>query len=289
MKNLFSDDSYLLLDGAMGTMLQQRGLKPGENPVTFHVTHPELVEDVHRQYAEMGSRVLLTNTFGASRSKLQGTGYTVEQVIETAVHVAKRGANGTNALVALDIGPLGEFLAPVGTLIFDEAYALFREQAVAGSKAGADLVFIETMLDLQEVQAAVMAVKENTSLPIFVTMTFSANGRTLFGHQPEEFAAAVSDMGVRAVGLNCSTGPKEMRDTVSRIKGATNLPVIVKPNAGLPNPLTGAYDMQPEEFAQAMEVLVESGGTILGGCCGTSPAYIAALRDCLLKPKSAHS
>ena len=276
MKKPLFNKNCILLDGGMGTMLQQGGLRPGENPMIFNITRPELVEAIHRQYVEAGSGVILTNTFGASRRKLQGTGYTPAQVIEAAVDAARQAAGG-RAKVALDIGPLGELLAPLGTLTFDEAYVLFREQVEAGVSAGVDLVFIETMTDLQEVRAALLAVKECSDLPVFVTMTFEPTGRTFTGVLPESFATVATGLGADAVGINCSMGPDQMEDVVTRILGATDLPVIVKPNAGLPDPATGEYTMPPEAFAESVEALVGLGAQALGGCCGTNPAYIDAL------------
>jgi len=267
----------LLLDGAMGTMLQQRGLQPGESPMLWNLTQPSLVEDVHRQYIASGSGIILTNTFGANRRNLDGSGVTPQEIIQAAVKIAKQAAEGTAVKIALDIGPLGELLAPLGALTFDEAYALFREQIEAGVEAGADLVFIETMTDLQEVRAALLAAKECDDLPVFVTMSFEPAGQTFFGTLCESFAIVATGLGASAIGLNCSTAPKQMAVVVERILQHTNLPVIVKPNAGLPDPATGAYAMTPDEFAQSMVSLTELGATILGGCCGTDPAYIKAL------------
>ena len=277
MENLFPK-SYLFLDGGMGTMLQQRGLKPGENPMLWNLSHPSVIEGIHRQYIESGSDIILTNTFGANRRKLGGTGVTAPEVIKAAVQTAKAAAAGTSVRVALDIGPLGEMLAPLGTLSFDTAYALFREQVEAGVEAGADLVFIETMTDLQEVRAALLAVRECSDLPAFVTMTFEPSGRTFMGTLPESFAIVAAGLGAKAVGVNCSMGPDQMVDVVERLLRHTDLPVIVKPNAGLPNPTTGTYDMDPASFASSIEVLGALGATILGGCCGTEPSYIAALK-----------
>ena len=257
-------------------MLQQQGLRPGENPMAFNITRPELVEAIHLQYVEAGSDVILTNTFGANRLKLRETGYTPDEVIEAAVSAAKRAA-GDSAKVALDIGPLGELLAPLGTLPFDEAYALFREQIEAGVKAGIDLVFVETMTDLQEVRAALLAVKETSDLPVFVTMSFEPTGRTFTGVLPESFATVAAGLGADAVGINCSMGPDQAGAVVARIRNATDLPIIVKPNAGLPNPATGAYTMPPEVFAKSIESLVGLGAQVLGGCCGTNPDYITGL------------
>ncbi|MCL2367961.1 MAG: homocysteine S-methyltransferase family protein [Oscillospiraceae bacterium] len=260
----------------MGTMLQGEALRPGENPAALNITRPETIAAIHRTYVEAGSQVVLTNTFGASRLKLQGTAYTPAQVIEAAVRTAKE-AVGERARVALDIGPLGELLAPLGTLPFDAAYDLFYEQIAAGVSAGVDLIFIETMTDLQEVRAALLAARACTDLPVFVTMTFDRSGRTFTGVLPESFATVAQGLGADAVGLNCSTGPSEMRETVARLRRATDLPVIVKPNAGLPDPATGDYDMNPADFAEAVVELTGLGATILGGCCGTTPAYIEAV------------
>jgi len=262
----------------MGTMLQQSGLDAGGNPVCLNMTNPDLIAQIHRQYAAAGSGILLANTFGANGRKLRGTGYTPEQVIQAAVSAARRAA-AADTLVALDIGPIGELLAPLGTLAFDDAYDLFREQVEAGRDAGVDLVFMETMTDLNEVRAAILAVKECSDLPVFVTMTFQPDGRTFTGCLPESFAMVTSGLGADALGINCSTGPKEMTDVVARIVAATELPVIVKPNAGLPNPATGSYDLPPADFAAAVADLTALGVTIIGGCCGTSPAYITALKD----------
>jgi len=262
----------------MGTMLQQSGLDTGENPMLLNITNPELITQIHRQYVEAGSDMILANTFGANRKKLHGTGYTPKQVIQAAVSAARQAA-GADTLVALDIGPVGELLAPLGTLTFDDAYALFREQVEAGRDAGVDLVFIETMADLNEVRAAILAVKACSDLPIFVTMTFQPDGRTFTGCLPESFAIVAGGLGVDALGINCSTGPREMIDVAARIAAATDLPVIVKPNAGLPDPATGSYDLPPADFAAAVAELAALGVSVIGGCCGTSPAYITALKD----------
>ncbi|MCL2827954.1 MAG: homocysteine S-methyltransferase family protein [Oscillospiraceae bacterium] len=267
----------------MGTMLQQSGLNAGENPMCLNITNPDLITQVHRQYVAAGSDILLTNTFGTNRQKLHGTGYPPGQIIHAAVSAARqaaaRQAAGADTLVALDVGPIGELLAPLGTLTFDDAYDLFREQVEAGRNAGVDLVFIETMADLNEVRAAILAVKECSDLPIFVTMTFQPDGRTFTGCLPESFAMVAGGLGADALGINCSTGPREMRDVVARIVAATDLPVIVKPNAGLPDPATGIYDLSPAEFAAAVAELTALGVSVVGGCCGTSPAYITALKD----------
>ena len=267
----------IYLDGAMGTMLQGRGLQPGERPELLCLSHPDWIRDIHRAYVEAGSQVVYANTFGANALKLAGSGHTVAEVITAAIRVA-RSAAGNAALVALDMGPLGELLEPLGTLRFEEAYNLFAEMARAGEAAGADLVAIETMTDLCEARAALLAVKENTAFPTFVTMSFDETGRTFTGCTAEAMARTLEGLGADAVGVNCSLGPDRLLPVVREVYRTTRLPVIVKPNAGLPDPVDGHYSLSPEQFASAMQEMVQLGATLLGGCCGTSPDYIRALR-----------
>ncbi len=281
MERDFLRDGIVILDGAMGTVLQQKGLPPGGKPELLNLTRPELLREVHRAYIDAGSRVIYANTFGASAPKLAGTGYTVDEVVSAAVAVAKEAAAGTGVRVALDMGPLGELLEPLGTLPFERAYDYFKEAAVAGERAGADLAVIETMTDLYEAKAALLAVKENTALPALVTMSFEQNGRTFTGCTIASMARTLEGLGADAVGLNCSLGPDLLLPLVKELRANTRLPVIAKPNAGLPDPATGAYGMGPEEFVRAMFPLVEAGASIVGGCCGTSPEYIRALAKAL--------
>ena len=271
-------NKFTLLDGGMGTMLQQKGLQAGENPVLLNMLAPDSIMEIHKEYVDAGANIILTNTFGASAKKLEGLGFSPTEIITQAVSLAKKAADG-RAKVALDIGPIGELLAPSGTLSFDDAYALFKEQVLAGVNAGADLVFIETMTDLGEVRAAILAAKEHSSLPIFTSMSFEENGRTFTGVLPESFALVATGLGVSALGLNCSMGPLEMLGIVERLAAYTHLPLIVKANAGLPHPKTGEFPMQAPEFARAVEALWEKGAIILGGCCGTTPAHIKALKE----------
>ena len=268
----------ILLDGAMGTMLQAAGLGLGERPELFGLEHPEVVEGVHRAYLEAGSRVLYANTFGANAHKLSGTGYTVEEVIAANVSTARRVA-GDRAKVALDVGPIGELLEPLGTLSFEEAYEIYGQMVRAGEAAGADLVVFETMTDLAEVRAAVLAAREQSEkkLPIWVTMSFEASGRTFTGTTVACMACTLSALGVDAMGVNCSLGPKEILPLIREMGEWTAKPLIVKPNAGLPDPATGQYDMDAAEFARQMEAFTALGVHILGGCCGTTPAFIRAL------------
>ena len=265
---------FIFLDGAMGTMLQASGLKLGERPEVLCITEPETIIDIHKQYIHAGSDIVYANTFGGNAHKLEGTGYSVDEVITAAVKVAKKACEGTEALAALDIGPIGELLEPSGTLKFEEAYEIFKEMLVSGEKAGADLVVFETMTDLYEVKAAVLAAKENTKLPIFVTMTFEENGRTFTGCTVESMACVLEGLGVDAVGINCSLGPKEIFPLAKRLMEATNLPVVIKANAGLPDPLTNEYDITPELFGEYMKMYSEIGINIAGGCCGTNPDFI---------------
>ena len=277
----FDFSNIILLDGAMGTVLQQRGLKPGGVGELLNLTDPKLLTAVYREYIGAGSEIIYANTFGANALKLAGTGYGVGEIITAAISVAKSAAAGTGAKVALDVGPLGALLEPMGSLTFEEAYSLFAEMMTAGARAGADLVVIETMTDLYEAKAALLAAKELTDLPVFVTMSFEANGRTFTGCTVSAMAHTLEGLGADAIGVNCSLGPDLLVDVLKELCAATRLPVIAKPNAGLPDPVTGGYGMGPEEFAKAILPCLEAGVTIFGGCCGTSPDYIRALKAAL--------
>jgi len=259
-------------------MLQKCGLKPGERPDILNMTAPGAVENVHRSYVEAGSDIICTNTFGANAIALSGTGYLPGEIVAAAVAIARRAVGGA-AKVALDIGPTGKLLEPLGDFEVAQAYELFMEQAVAGEKAGADFAAIETMSDLEELKAAILAVTENTSLPVLATMTFDRTGRTFMGCTPEGLAEEAGRLGASAVGLNCSLEPAEMFATVQRIAKATSLPIIVKPNAGLPDGDSGLYSIGPKEFARQMMPFAEIGAKILGGCCGTTPEHIRELKN----------
>lgn len=271
----------MLLDGAMGTMLQSAGLKLGDRPETLSITAPDVVETIHRKYVDAGAQMILSNTFCANAHKLKGTGFAVEEVVTASVRAALRACEGTNTRVALDIGPIGELLEPLGTLKFEEAYALFAEMIRAGVAAGAQAVFFETFSDLREIKAGVLAAKELCDLPVFASMTFEASGRTFLGCRADAAAMALTALGVDAVGVNCSLGPKEVEPILRAMRKATDLPLILKPNAGLPDPMTGAYHTTPEAFAAQCRALLDCGAAYIGGCCGTTPAFIAALRDAL--------
>lgn len=267
-------DKIIYLDGAMGTMLQKNGLVAGHSPELLCITEPEKIQNIHRAYVEAGSDIIYANTFGANSYKLQRTGENAHTVVTKAVECAKNATKGTNCKVALDIGPIGQLLEPYGTLAFESAYEIFKEMVVAGVNAGAEVVVIETMTDLYEVKAAVLAVKENSNLPVYVTMTFEPNGRTFTGCSVEAMVMTLEGLGVDAMGVNCSLGPKELMPIVERICNLTTLPVIVKANAGLPDPATSEYDINADEFAKLMQEYLKMGVSIMGGCCGTTPEYI---------------
>ena len=270
---------FVFMDGAMGTELQKRGLQPGQKPELAALEMPQTLTAIHAEYAAAGAELLLANTFGANARKLAGSGHTVAEVVAASIACAKQAAAPCGALVGLDIGPLGELLAPAGTLPFADACAAFAEIVRAGAAAGADFVFIETMTDLYELKAAVLAAKENSALPVFTSMSFEANGRTFTGCTVESYAVTAAGLGADAVGINCSLGPQEILPFARRLCRTVpaGVPVFVKPNAGLPN-LDGSYDLTAEEFARQMQAYAATGVSMLGGCCGTTPAYIAALR-----------
>lgn len=268
-----------LFDGAMGTMLQQAGLPAGTPPEKMNLTHLQAVEAIHAAYAAAGADILTTNTFGASRRKL---GEDPAPYIAAAVAAARRAA-GPDRYVALDAGPLGALLEPFGEMTFDEAYAMYAEIMEAGAAAGADLVLIETVSDLLEAKAALLAAKERTDLPVFVTMTFGEDGRTFLGVDPAAAAVTLTSLGADVIGINCSAGPCELRPVLQEFLRHTHLPVMIQPNAGLPRLEDGetVYGVSPEEFAQWAELFLADGASILGGCCGTTPDHIRALRALL--------
>ena len=272
-------DAFLLFDGAMGTELQARGLAAGELPELLCLTHPEVVTEVHAAYVAAGADVVTTNTFGANADKL-GEAATVEEVFSAAVSCAR--AAGPR-YVAADLGPTGQLLAPMGTLAFDDAYELFARQVRAAVAAGADLFVIETMADLAEAKAALLAVRENSELPAFVTMTFQEDGRTFLGTTPEVAALTLSSLGAAAVGINCSLGPAEVAPLAERMAPWARCPLMVQANAGLPHVVDGVtvFDIGPEEYAAAVADMLDAGVTVVGGCCGTTPAHIAAERALL--------
>ncbi len=278
-KEFLDSKEFVLLDGAMGTLIQKSGVKYDSVPETLNITHPELIESFHKAYAEAGSDIVYANTFGANGYKLKESGYSVDEIIKSGVENAKKAVLGTDCLVALDIGPIGQLLEPAGSLSFDSAYEYFKEQIVAGQDA--DVIVFETMTDLYELKAAVLAAKENSDKPIIATMTFERNGRTFTGVSPAAMAVTLTGLGVDALGVNCSLGPDELEGVVSEISKYTDLPLVIKANAGLPDPNSNEYDILPDKFADCVADLLKYGVKIIGGCCGTTPEYIVEIKKML--------
>ncbi len=265
----------LLFDGGTGSCLQAAGLAPGEAPECWNRTHPEEIERLHRDYVSAGADVICSNTFGIN--PLRYPTDCAERVRE-ALKIAKKAANGSS-FVALDIGPLGKMLSPLGDLDFEDALSAFATVVRAGADS-ADLVLIETMSDTAEVKAAVLAAKENCDLPVFVTLSFDGTGKLMTGADPLTALALLEGLRVDAVGLNCSMGPDNMLPLVEELYKHASLPLIANPNAGLPREENGktVYDLAPEAFAAATARLMRAGARVVGGCCGTTPAHIAALK-----------
>ena len=334
----FLGKEILYFDGAMGTRLQAAGLKPGELPEVWNITHGDVVAEIHASYVRAGANILKSNTFGANALKMQGSGYSVEDVVlaafknaraafarvseecnsrrsnQTGVASEQAGAVCSNSgakfavskpqdkqvaaldlkkqFVALDLGPTGKLLAPYGDLQFEEAVALYGEQVRAGVKANADLVLVETMSDSYEAKAAILAAKENSDLPVFVTFTFDRDGKLLNGADVETAVLMAEGLGVDAVGFNCGLGPDLVARLLPRARRVTDLPLIANPNAGLPVEKDGktVFTTGPEEFADYMLDVYREGGAVLGGCCGTNPDYIrlVAERTKGLKPMPLH-
>lgn len=272
LKSHISTD-FLMLDGGMGTMLMNAGMPSGSLPELMNLTHPEIITDIHRQYVQAGTDMVIACTFGANEKKAAGCGHEIEEIITAAITNAR--ASGAT-YVALDIGPIGELLAPTGTLEFDEAYDIFARQIKCGAACGVDAIYIETMTDLLETKAAVLAARELTDLPVFATLTYEASGRTFLGVPPEAAALTLQGLGVSAIGINCSLGPKEILPIAQRLAAVTSVPMIIKANAGLPDATSStlSYDITPEDFAHYVPDYLALGFTIFGGCCGTTPEYI---------------
>ncbi len=280
-KNLINSGSAILLDGGFGTALYKRGYPVNKDTVLAVFSHPEMVEDIHRSYINAGSNIIFADTFGANCFKMKGYSYSVAETIKAAVAIAKKAADGTDTLVAVDVSTTGRLLYPTGDMTFNEAYDCYKEVALCGEKSGADLFALETFTDLREARIALLAIKENSSLPVMVTVTFDENGKTMSGSTPEAVAVALNAIGADAIGLNCSLGPDKLKNIVEKLLNYSKAPVIVKPNAGLPDPKTGEYSMKPQEFSEYMAEFYEMGVTILGGCCGTNPEYISAVKKAI--------
>lgn len=269
----------VFFDGGMGTLLQENGLGAGELPELWNLEHPDIIEKIHRAYLEAGADIIKTNTFGANGAKLHGCGHSVSEIVTAAVGLARKAADEKDALVALDIGPTGKLLRPLGDLGFDDAVALFAEAAKAGEQAGADLVLVETMSDTYECKAAVLAAKESTKMPVFATLIVDERGKLLTGGDIPAAVAILEGLGVDALGLNCGFGPDQMLQFLPQLRECCSVPIIINPNAGLPHDVDGknVFDVGPEEFAEDLKKMAEGGVWLLGGCCGTTPAHIRAM------------
>ena len=290
----------LFFDGGMGTLLQERGLKAGEVPETWNIVHPECIRQIHKEYLMAGSNIISANTFGVNAFKCKNLPYTVDelvtagiQLVQEAIQEVRSSSNGGEKqpmYAALDIGSIGKLLKPLGEISFDEAYKTFQEIIIAGDKAGADLILIETVSDSYEIKAAVLAAKENSNLPVVVTMIFDESGKLLTGGGVASVTAMLEGLGVDAVGFNCGLGPEQMKNLLPQLTACCSLPVVVNANAGLPVVVNGqtVFHVAPEEFAQSVKMLVEMGAGIVGGCCGTTPAHIQRVvelcKDMEIKP-----
>lgn len=267
----------LFFDGGLGSLLQARGLKPGELPETWNLSKPEELIAIHKEYLEAGADIILANTFGANRFKYEN----LEEIVIAAVHNAQKAVQecGRKAYVALDMGPTGKLLKPMGTLDFEEAVSVYAQVVKAGVKAGADLILIETMSDTYELKAAVLAAKENSDLPVVATVVFDESHKMLTGATPEVVVALLEGLRVDAIGMNCGLGPKQMKPIFEKMARCASIPLVITPNAGLPRSENGktVYDVTPEEFAEDVEEIIDMGAFFAGGCCGTTPAHIKAL------------
>ena len=303
----------LFLDGGMGTLLQERGLDLGrELPETWNITHKEDLIEIHKQYIEAGSQIILTNTFGGNPLKYKSDEYTTKEVIEAAVRNARgaiekagksnnsipnlandraieiansivehqgddaRNCQSNTVYIALDVGPTGQFIEPYGDLTEEDVYESYEEMITYGVEAGVDLIHFETFMDIRELEIAIKAAKEVCDLPLLATVSFMESGMLLMGGSGKEVAKHLQEIGVDALGSNCGLGPKEMRPILREMREHTGLPIIMKPNAGLPVMMDGkpCYNVSPDKFAQAMKELVGEGAMMIGGCCGTTPEHI---------------
>ena len=278
----YLNSNLLYLDGGMGTLLQKRGLSVGELPERWNITHPDVIVDIHRAYLDSGSNVISTNTFGANRLKFSAA--ELDLIIRSAVENARLAISQSkqnNAFVALDIGPTGKMLRPYGELDFEDAVSIFSEVVELGVKYGVDLIYIETMNDSYETKAALLAAKESSSLPVFVSNAYGEDGKLMTGASPLAMIALLEGMGADAIGVNCSLGPSALAPIVREYLKYSSLPVLMKANAGLPTVTDGetVFDVSAEEFAAEVSALVREGVRIVGGCCGTTPEYISALKS----------
>ena len=279
MAQWLGEKGIVFCDGGMGSLLMKKGMTSGMRTDEMNQAHPEAVESIHRAYAEAGSGILYTNTFSLSGRLSVMTDEELDAAVADAVAIAKRAAGG-KALTALDVGPTGEFMEPYGALTYETAYSRFSRLAASGARAGADLICAETMSAPDELKAAVMAASDSTELDVLATMTFAETGLTYTGYSIEEFGALANGLPVLAAGVNCSREPKEMLPAVTRLARILKKPLIVKLNAGLPDD-RGRYSVGPEEYAEQLLAYRELGVRIVGGCCGTTPDYIRAVKQAM--------
>ncbi len=277
----FLKDNIVFLDGGMGTLLQEKGLKPGEHPERWNISHADVIKNVHKEYFDAGSNVVCTNTFGANILKFDED--ELENIIKSAIinarNAIKESVSEKEKFVALDIGPTGKLLKPLGDLDFEDAVEIFAKTVKLGVKYGADLIIIETMNDSYETKAALLAVKENSSLPVIVSNAYNADGKLMTSATPSAMVCLLEGMGADAIGANCSLGPKQLASVVDELLEKASVPVVLKPNAGLPRTENGktVFDITKDEFADEVARLIEKGVRVAGGCCGTTPEYIKAL------------
>ena len=287
----FLKHNTVILDGGTGTLLQKAGLPLGELPERWNLTHADVVANIHREYYDAGSNLVCTNTFGANALKFSET--ELEAIIRAAIDNARKGValskGGQLKYVALDIGPCGKLLKPYGDLAFEDAGELFAKTVRLGEKHGADCILIETMGDSYETKAAVLAARENSCLPVLVSCAYGADGKLMTGASPAAMVAMLEGLGVDAVGVNCSVGPKQMQEVVDELLKRASVPVLVKPNAGLPTVKDGqtVYDIDEKEFSELAAKFVEKGARLVGGCCGTTPEYIRKVAEAVANSKPA--
>ncbi|MGE5328783.1 MAG: homocysteine S-methyltransferase family protein [Deltaproteobacteria bacterium] len=276
------EDKVLIFDGSKGAVLQKLGLEPGSCPESWNLYNSEKVKDIYQSYIQAGADVIQTNTFGANRAILEryNLAEKVDEINSASIKLAKEAA-GNKAYVAVSIGPTGKLLEPSGDLSFEEAYDIFKEQIIAAAQSGADILNFETFTDLAEMRCAILASKENSNLPIIASMSFEANGYTMMGNTAASFAISCQSLGVDMLGVNCSTGPAEMVKIIQELKKFSNLPISAKPNAGIPEFINGksVYTETPDNFRRYVKEFVDKGASLIGGCCGTTPEHISAIRE----------
>ncbi len=286
------ENGFVIVDGGFGTMLQACGISAGELPETYNLLKPETVINIHKEYIKAGADIITANTFGANSFKYgEGAPYSLQEVVSAGINCARTAIKDVctekKVLVALDIGPTGKLLKPLGALDFEDAVSVFAQTVKAGTEAGADLIIIETMNDTAELKAAVLAAKENSNLPIIATVVFDESGKLMTGADPYAVVALLEGLRVDALGINCSLGPDKMLDIVKKLTEISSIPICVSPNAGLPKIVDGktVFDVTPEQFAESMKKIASAGARLLGGCCGTTPAHIKAMKEALANIK----